>query len=80
MTHISPNVTHLLVTGRREIALRPDEVRILVMGEIRPKHVPQIERLGLRLPPRGTIPFVLKVRAGHGFQTHTAYCRRAYAH
>ena len=70
--------TPLLVVGRCKIALMPDELPIIVRGEIPPDFAEKLARFSLNLPKRGTVAYHLEFRDGSGRQlTVPLYCRRA---
>lgn len=68
--------------GVRRVALMPDEVPVMLRGEIPPDLADKLEHVGFRLPPRGTRPYTLELPRRGGAVTPevvTLHCRRAGA-
>jgi hypothetical protein len=50
-------VLHVITVGKTRVELKPDEARVVIRGDIPKRLAKLLEQRGIKLPPRGTIPF-----------------------
>lgn len=73
MTHVAPHATTVTIHGRT-LALLPNELPVMLRGELPPDFVLRFQQFGVRIPKRGTVPYTLRQP---GAEPATLYCRRA---
>lgn len=57
-------IIHVITVGTVRVTLNPDEARVVIKGDIPHRLARVLERRGIALPPRGTIPFHIEGSVG----------------
>ena len=57
-------IVYVITVGATRATLNPDEARVVIKGDIPRRLAKILERRGIALPPRGTVPFHIEGSAG----------------
>lgn len=59
-----PQIVHVIEVDGKRIELNLSEARVIIRGDVPKRLAKDLEKRGIKLPPRGTIPFHIEGRDG----------------